>query len=74
MTLKEFDAAMAKAGEIRRYAAEIITATTALEVQTFHVAGLECDGREAGFPCWRIEGVEGYFNTPREAVEAKEKA
>jgi thymidylate synthase len=29
--------------------------------------------REPGFPCVQIEGVDGYFNTQREALKAKDK-
>lgn len=30
--------------------------------------------RDPGFPCWQIDDVPGWFNTAREAVEAKARA
>lgn len=73
MTLDQYDT---EEKSIRRLEANINRMQVRkanLESWLHREAGIAYVDREPGFPCWHIDGLSGYFNTPREAVEALEK-
>jgi len=77
MTLGDFDAAMQMAADIRRHANAMLAIADRLVGETIRAAGITHVDREAGFPCWTYEGANcyyNYYNIPREALAAKNKA
>jgi hypothetical protein len=72
MTLKEYDAWMEIVWDLKRKADSISRSASIIEMETHQDAGLEQANRDPGFPCWTIQGMPGYFNTPMEAIAALE--
>ena len=56
----------------RREADEWCEKSRQAEIDLHKSFGLDCVSREPGLPCWTCPGTFGYFNTPREALEAGE--
>lgn len=54
-------------------ASKLMTSADALQRNIEKEAGISFVEREPGFACWQIVGLSGYFGSPREALEAKEK-
>lgn len=73
MSVAIYTAAMQCVHENRAAARKLEKAAEALEDEILNCLGITCANREPGFPCWEIEGVSKYFNSPLEALEAKEK-
>lgn len=78
MTLKEFDNLIEAAHSIRIRARELTAVANNLDEDVFNMAGIEWHSREPGFPCWTFDakvGIHrpGYYNSPRNALEAKIK-
>ena len=74
MTIDQFDNRMKHIAFIQKRAKELLALADGMETDTWLEAGVWSHNREPGFPCWSIGGADGYFNTPRQALEAKEKA
>jgi len=57
----------------RQQGNKLISAGNSLEQKMEFDLGITSDFRDPGFPCYKIEGVEGYFYTPRQAIESLAK-
>ena len=73
MTLLEFKTMLQIAHEVRAAAEISLACATRLEQQAYRLAGITHVDREPGFLCWRIEGLPAYWETPMQAMQAKEK-
>jgi len=73
MTLAEFDAEMDHADTARRRGKFLLLRADGLEEAACRRAGIVHVERDPGFPCWTAEGLAGYYDTPRQVVEAMEK-
>ena len=71
MTLEEFDALMVEADIYVKVGRSILAEATRIEMRTLMTSGVYDHNREPGFPNWTYDGAGRYFNTPREAMEAK---
>lgn len=56
---------------LQRLGRQLLADADMLENAMLKNLGIECVNREPGFPCWIMKGKTGYFNTPREAMEAR---
>jgi hypothetical protein len=75
MTLTEFDARIREAATVRREGERLMKDSWDMEERAIDAAGIKWHSREPGFPGWCMPSVSGeYFNTPREALVAAEKA
>lgn len=74
MTLKEYDEALRHAWVLEVSARNLLEESKRIEAKAEKDAGIECHDREPGFACFTIDGLPGYYNTPRDAVAAKERA
>lgn len=72
MNLKEFYALMYEVESWRNHARLMNSHADQLESKALSLAGVTHVDREPGFPCWRIEGVDGYFSSPADAVAARD--
>jgi hypothetical protein len=70
LTLEQFDQAMERAANMDRLSRQMLADSKNIEEAAYKKAGLECHHREPGFPCWTHQKIIGYFNTPRQALEA----
>lgn len=70
MKVEEFDAVMGIVAGMERIGREALRTAEDMEVTLLMSIGIRRIQREPGFPCWQINGVQGYFNTPRQAVAA----
>ncbi len=66
--LERFDSEMRIAEKLRLLAYELTRQAQEVENAAFSESGLECVEQR-----WRIDGVVGWFNWARDAIEAKEK-
>jgi hypothetical protein len=74
MTLDEYDQAMMRVASMQREANRLLDEARALRSATWKESGIDWhEPSTPGAPGWCIDGVNGYFSTPREAVAAKEK-
>ncbi len=74
MTLEEFDIRMANAAKLRELSNDMLLLAHRWEDAAAKAAGVVYVNREAGFPCWTAEGSGCYYGTPREALQAIERA
>lgn len=73
MTVARYTAAMEYADKLWKTARGLEKIAAELETDILHELGITYIDREPGFPCWGIVGLSGYFNTPLDALEAKDK-
>ncbi len=73
MTLDEYRRLAIIAHETRTAGRWLLAAADRLDSEAIRLAGVTHVDREPGFPCWQIEGVEKWFNSPEEAIEHKEQ-
>ncbi len=71
--LQRYDLTMESVCYVKQQGESLIRQAEAYELELERSLGLATVPRDPGFPCWTIEGVSGYFNDPRSALEAKEK-
>ncbi len=71
MSVAIYMTAVTHAHHIRSDAKNLEKIADALENDTMRDLGITHHDREPGFPCWEIWGVDGWFNTPLDALEAK---
>lgn len=71
MTLSEFDVMMAEVAAIEVEASDLHGIAVRLETYCYRMAGLDEIAREPGFAQWTIEGLAGFFDNPRQALQAK---
>lgn len=70
MTLQEYDKKMADVAKMHKEARAIDMLALWTEEKIYKDACLECHSREPGFPDWTSSEIHGYFNTPRQVLEA----
>ena len=70
MTLEEFDFLMEIGHRMERSGQALILESSRIELKTLSLAGIEWVSRDPGFPCWTIRDYNGYFNSPRDALQA----
>jgi hypothetical protein len=61
------------AWELRTHGSEMMADASKVMEKVKRILGLEHSNREAGFPCWTVHGVDGWFWTSLEALRAAEK-
>ena len=72
MTLAEFDRRMNEAAQTQRQGYALLVKASEMVLQAYNDAGLVCDSREPGFPCWILKTGDTYYSTAREAIAASE--
>ena len=71
--LQQYDSMMRVANRFRLDGNKQIGLANSMEQKAELDLGITSDFRDPGFPCYKIEGVEGYFYSPRQALEALAK-
>lgn len=69
--LKKYDAFVIALHEIQQDAEVVSRKADALESFLHSMLGISYVDRDPGFPGYRIDGVDGYHQTPRDAIAAK---
>ena len=72
MTLEEYDQRIRHAINVQIDGDKLAAAGRALESELYRDAGIEWHTRDPGFPCCAHNALPGYYNSPREVVEALE--
>ncbi len=70
MTLQQFELMIETAHHLETEANSIRRRAETLEALALKLAGIQHVDRDPGFPCWKIAGQNGYFNTPYQAAQA----
>jgi hypothetical protein len=71
--LEQYDAMIRVAHNFRMDGNKKIGLANSMENKAELDLGITSDFRDPGLPCYKIEGVDGYFYTPRQALEALAK-
>jgi hypothetical protein len=72
MTLQLFDGMAETISRLRNNSSMLLHSADRVEAMLYRMAGLE-RVNEFGRDGWRVEGVDGTFGSPREALAAKLK-
>ncbi len=73
MSVSIYMAAMTAVEGVRAEARKLEQIAESLEGGILRRLGVASADREPGFPCWQIEGLPGWFNTPLDALEATQR-
>lgn len=68
--LQEYDRTIELVAWLDGMATDMRVQAAKLEESCYAALGLEFHNRDPGFPGWSISGLSGYYNTPREALQA----
>ena len=77
MLLDECERLLDYAQSLKMGGRKLLKEANEMEALVFRLAGINNTTQDTGFPSWTIEGSDGYFNSPMEAIRAmrsKEKA